>query len=411
MSPLSVPLVDMKTNRKLDALFLGALVLLAVLARAAGWRDETNDMRIFFMWYHQLDGGWRAIGDEVGNYNAPFVYLLAFLHLVPGALIFKIKAVFVLFDVVLALYTYKIVGLKFSGRRVPVAAAVLVVLLPTVVINASLWGQMDAMWAAPALAGLCYLLRDRPAAAVAMCTAAILIKPQGIFLFPLLLLFALAGRLPWRTWLVAPAVFLAADLPAIIAGRNPVELLTIYDVGRQAHQVTALTYRAPTIYAFVPAGADDGSFRTLGVVLAVAAALGVCWLVIARGGGLGHDRVITLAAVFAIGLPFLLPGMHERYFFLADVLTVLLAVHRPRLWFVPLLVQAGSLLAYAPYLLGRSLFPLEVPAALMLVALVAVGYRLVADVTARDADDLLAELAELSYPAADRPELLPAHRV
>jgi Gpi18-like mannosyltransferase len=400
----------MLTKRKPDALLLGGLILLAVLARAAGWREQTNDMRIFLMWYHDLNGGWRAIGADVGNYNAPFVYLLAFLHLVPGPLIFKLKAVFVLCDVVLAFFAYRIVDLRFPGKRAPMVAAMLVVLLPTVVINASLWGQMDAMWAAPALGGVYFLLRDRPWAAVTLATIAIAVKPQGIFLFPLLLLFALAGRLPWRTLLAAPAVFLAADLPALVAGRDPVELLTIYDLGRQSHQVSKLTLNAPSIYAFAPPGTDGGAFRTLGVVLAVAAALGICWLLVARGGRLTQERTIMAASVFAIGMPFLLPGMHERYFFLADVLTVLLAIHRPRLWFVPLLVQAGSLLAYTSYVFGTAVLPLPVAAVLMLAALVTLTYRLIKDVLAWKDEDFLAEWAELSRPSAERRELLPTRR-
>ena len=71
--------------------------------------------------------------------------------------------------------------------------------------------------------------------------------------------------------------------------------------------------------------------------------------------------------------------MHERYFYLADVLAVVLAFHRPRLWYVPLLVQAASLLSYGPFLFGRDA-PLIDPmilGTLMLAALVACAYHLV----------------------------------
>jgi Gpi18-like mannosyltransferase len=38
-------------------------------------------------------------------------------------------------------------------------------------------------------------------------------------------------------------------------------------------------------------------------------------------------------------VPFVLPSMHERYFYLADVLTLILAFYLPRqLWFVPIIV-------------------------------------------------------------------------
>ena len=82
-------------------------------------------------------------------------------------------------------------------------------------------------------------------------------KPQGIFIFPLLLLLALGGKIPWRTLLAAPAAYLVLDLPAIIAGRNPIELLTIYSMDRQARNVPELSLRAPNVFALMPGGKPD----------------------------------------------------------------------------------------------------------------------------------------------------------
>jgi Gpi18-like mannosyltransferase len=396
---------DRKPARYAEALLFAALVACAVLARWAGWRVKTDDMNIFFQWYNQLKAadGWRGIGAPIGNYNAPFIYLLAVVIYLPGPLILKMKAVFVVFDVLLAWFTYRIVGLHRPGRRIPAAAALAVVMLPTVVLNASFYGQMDSMWAAFALGGVYYLLRDRPWHAVAMCGVAFAVKPQGIFIFPLLLLLALAGRLPWRTLLAAPAVFLALDAPAILFGRDPRELLTVYAMSRQARNVPDLSLRAPSVFAFVPAGTHAGSLRTLGYVFTAAAVLAVCYLLIVRAVELTRERIVTLAALFALLVPFLLPGMHERYFFLADVTTLVLALYKPRLWYVPLLVQAGSLIAYESYLYGRVL-PQTVPATLMLVALIVLAHHVVRDAMAARTR------AEVSLPPAARPAPLPARR-
>jgi Gpi18-like mannosyltransferase len=297
------------------------------------------------------------------------------------------------------------------------------VLLPTVVINASLYGQMDSMWAAFAVGGVYYLLRDKPWHAVAFCTAALAVKPQGIFVFPVLLLLALAGRLPWRTLLAAPAVFVALDLPAMLAGRDPIELLTIYDMGRQARHVPGLSLRAPSLYAFIPPGGPTGTIRMLGYVFTAAIVLGICWVLIARAVEMTRERIVLVATLFALLLPFLLPGMHERYFFLADVTTLVLAVYRPRLWFVPLIVQAASLLAYERYLIGSGplQLPMTVPATMMLGAVVVVGYVLLRDAFAEPAPDepeagaesldaeWAAELLRLepASPPAATPEPLP----
>jgi hypothetical protein len=48
-------------------------------------------------------------------------------------------------------------------------------------------------------------------------------------------------------------------------------------------------------------------------------------------------------------MPYLLPTMHERYFFVADVMTLILAFVIPRMWVAAPLFQVGSLLSYLPY--------------------------------------------------------------
>ena len=89
-------------------------------------------------------------------------------------------------------------------------------------------------------------------------------------------------------------------------------------------------------------------------------------------------RVVLLATLFAILVPFFLPAMHERYFYLADALSVVAAFYFPRrLWPVPLLVQFASFLSYTPFLFGRTAVDLKWLALAMLVALVLVIWQVV----------------------------------
>ena len=397
-----------KPARHAEWLLIGALVALALAARWAGWREKTNDMNIFFQWYNQLRaaGGVQGLRHQVGNYNAPFAYLLVLASHGTGPLILRLKLLFMVGDVVLAFFVYRIAALRRPASRIPAAAALVLLLYPTVVLNASFLGQIDALWAAPALGGVYFLLRDKPWWGCALCGAALAIKPQAIFVFPLLLLLVLAGKIRWRTLLAAPAAFLLLDLPALVFGRSPLDLLTIYDIGRQAHNVDKLSYNAPSIWAFIPAVHRVASLRTLGTILAAAVVIGVIYVLVARMLELTAERIVTAAALFAILVPFLLPGMHERYFFLADVLTLVLVVYRPRLWFVALLVEFSSLLSYFPYLFGRKApwLPEPVMATMMLAALITVGYVLLSEAFAeRSLDDELGDLIKQERTAAPHP--------
>ena len=61
--------------------------------------------------------------------------------------------------------------------------------------------------------------------------------------------------------------------------------------------------------------------------------------------------------------------MHDRYFFLADVLSAALAIVCPPLLAVPFLVSFASLLGYHAYLRMRYLFPMSYGAAALSAAI------------------------------------------
>jgi len=374
----------MRAQPRTEWLLIAALAGLAVAARVVGFHQDGGEVHNMSAWAHRLiaAGGRHGLSLRIGNYNAPYLYLLLLAAYLPGPLIVTMKLVWTAFDVLLAFFTYKLVGLARPGRRIPIVAALITVFLPTVILNAAYIGQVDDMWGSLSVGALYFLLRRRYWWALALCGAAFALKPQAIFFFPVVGLLLLAGRVPWRTVLAVPAVYLALDVPALLAGRNPRELLTIYSPHRQASVIDQLTYEAPSVYNFIPATPDRiGAVKLLGEILLAALVLGIYYVLIARPVELTDDRIVTLGVLFAILVPFLLPGMHERYFFLADVLSVALVFFRPRLWYVPLLVESASFLCYLPFFFHRvgRFVPMTIPTTLMLAALLAVGYRLFVD--------------------------------
>jgi hypothetical protein len=68
--------------------------------------------------------------------------------------------------------------------------------------------------------------------------------------------------------------------------------------------------------------------------------------------------------------------MHERYFFLADLLSVLYAAKYARRRFLPLLVVGASLTSYCSYLMRQVPVDQRVSALMMLAALVIVAHDL-----------------------------------
>jgi Gpi18-like mannosyltransferase len=58
--------------------------------------------------------------------------------------------------------------------------------------------------------------------------------------------------------------------------------------------------------------------------------------------------------------------MHERYFFMADVISIIAAFYFPRLFYIAILMQLSSLLSYAPYMWNSTIISLSFVALIVL---------------------------------------------
>jgi Gpi18-like mannosyltransferase len=339
-------------------LLVGALVLLAVAIRVAGLGYESRDY-VFTLtrWLAFIDshGGYRALRHNFADYNVPYLYVLVVIHYLPMSELLAIKLVSVAFDVVIGWYCYRIVALRYRPA-VGVAAGLMAVLLPTVVANGAVWAQCDVIYSAFCVAALYHLLGREPYIAALLFGFAFALKLQAVFVFPLLLVLVLLRMLPRRAVLLIPVVYGAAAFPAWLLGRSGRDLLTIYV--SQAGGYSDLTLNAPSVFAWFSVGRDADLLNRAGVLFAAVVALFLALAIVFAGRPLAPGTIVTTAAMFSVTVPFFLPRMHERYFFLADVLTLLAAFYRPReLWWTPIAVQIASFNSYVPFLFSSEVAP------------------------------------------------------
>ena len=83
--------------------------------------------------------------------------------------------------------------------------------------------------------------------------------------------------------------------------------------------------------------------------------------------------MLAAAVLLAVGIPFLLPHMHDRYFFAADILTVIMAFACGKYFAAAPLSQFASLLGYHAYLKMRYLLPMSYGSWALLLVLVMAG--------------------------------------
>ena len=129
------------------------------------------------------------------------------------------------------------------------------------------------------------------------------------------------------------------------------DLLKIYY--NQTTDYPFLTLNAPTVYQFI-ANAPFSMFNHAGVLLTAFIAYLLVFLVIQRKLPLTRENLVRLSMVSVLVLPYFLPRMHERYFFLADLISVVYTFYFPRYFFVPLAIGAVSALSYTPFLFHQT---------------------------------------------------------
>ena len=74
---------------------------------------------------------------------------------------------------------------------------------------------------------------------------------------------------------------------------------------------------------------------------------------------LRQSHIVDIALWAILMSNFFLPAMHERYLYVADVLAIVYYAIKKRHFYVPLLVNMISLIAYFPFLFGIRDIPFD----------------------------------------------------
>lgn len=177
-----------------------------------------------------------------------------------------------------------------------------------------------------------------------------------------------------KHFLIVPLVYLLTTVPEIIIGRDPWMAISVYL--HQASQ-TELNMGFGGLFAIFEAmGINEGNALKMagcGVVVVAGLSYGL-WL---RKREWGENQYPLVALVGAVCAVWLLPGMHERYMFVGDLLGVLCAVSLSgRARWAALAVPAVSFYCYLTRTRLNDVMPLWIPSIVLAVAAVALLIQL-----------------------------------
>ena len=373
---------------------------LGFLSRIAMFDFVSNDVAAFLIGWYRIfyEKGIRvALAEDIGDYTPAYMYVLGFISLfrpAPESLSFvhALKYVSCLFDYVSAIFVLLLCLNRLRTEKwVALIGYTTALFLPTILLNSAFWGQCDSIFTAFCVASLYYLSGNHQRTGLILYGCAFAFKLQSVFLLPFLVYLVLVKRLKLRFFLYIPLVYLLFALPSAICGRDFLQILIIY--GNQGASYPYLVLNAPSLYAFFSDSMSNEkaivNYLIPSSVFAGLSLIGALMLVL-----------FEIAYFFALLAPFVLPKMHERYFYLADAFACYFFVVKPKKFYVALLSTFGSLTGYINYLFDFTWFrddntTLRIGALMILLALILTGYDLLFPKEQKSKKDVLTEGIDL----------------
>jgi Gpi18-like mannosyltransferase len=174
--------------------------------------------------------------------------------------------------------------------------------------------------------------------------------------------------------LLAPVLVLTRPfIDAVLLGTGSGSAYSAIKEIAHVDSVARIFYVSSTMLRLIVAGAA--------LIIGIMAVLvtGMNWSRLDR-----REIIVKLALISVLLTPFLLPKMHDRYFYPADIISIIYAFYFPRFYYVPIVVISASLLSCIPFLTGMALIPMPY----LSVAMALVLIRVICDFASRTSESV-----------------------
>lgn len=334
------------------------LISLIALGLRITFIDFKSGDYIYFLepWvdYMKSNGGIFSLKDTFTNYNLPYITLLSIISYIPLKPLVFIKIISIIFDFIMAIYSYKIVK-ELVNKKMGIVTYIIVLLLPTVILNSGMWGQCDSIYISFILMSIYYLIKNKYIKSFIFLGISFAFKLQFVFILPLyIILFFIKKDIKIWHFLLIPLVNFILCIPGMLVGASPLYTYKIY-FGQTESSLESLNVMNPYYYI------ETSRYHNfIGICITMTIFLFVfilCYKLIKDK--FDNKRIITLGLLSMVICYFFLPCMHERYMYGADVLSVIWFIIYKRNIFIPIIINLCSLITYIFYLYNIDYFYMD----------------------------------------------------
>lgn len=368
-------------NKKIEItnkIFICTIIIItifAVLIRIPLIHNITVDYKVYLeKWFEELksSGGILGITNDIGNYNFPYLTILGILTYFPVNSLISIKAVSIIFDFALAIASMILVSrlVKEDKKYFMLITYFLILFLPTVTLNSAYWAQCDSIYTFFVIVSLIKLIDKKHVQSFIYLGIAFSFKLQAVFIIPMYIIYFMKekeNRKKLYYFFIIPIMNVIMCLPYIIIKKDKISVLKVYFNQTQQHN-DMISLNLPNIYTlickqtktpYLIVNSNEWLSKVM-VIITISIFFILLVLICQKKKNINDNNILLLGLISVLICTFLLPFMHERYMYVADVLSVILSMYyfskrdyKKVLW--PISIQIISLCSYIAYFSGYSI--------------------------------------------------------
>ena len=366
-------IIDFFKKHCFEILFF-AITIITLRIKVDFLKFESQDYRQFLVnWMDKIKecGGIAALKEEIGNYNIPYLIILVIISYIPINSLICIKIVSIFFDYMMAIAAMLIIYEFFKNNKNKHLYAVLtyaiISILPTVILNSSAWAQCDSIYTTFILFSMLFLIKEKYLKAFVFYGIAFAFKLQSIFILPVFILIYICNKkFSILNFLIIPIVNFLMCLPAIIMGRSIKSCITIY-LDQTANHSKYIAMNIPNVYSIFMKTVNnsnlianiDQTIKNYGVLFTFGIFIIAAVLVMYKEIKINKKMMINLSLWSIMICVFFLPNMHDRYLYMADVISIIYYIINKKKIYIPIIINSISLYTYIEYIYATRSLPIE----------------------------------------------------
>lgn len=362
-----------------ELLYIVIITLLGLYARKQFIRVESGDWDIYFsLWMDKIKeyGGWKSLGYGFSDYPCMYMYIMVLVYYLPIDAMVGLKCVSIIFDYAMAMAVLLVVYELTKDKMKAIVAFTVATMIPTVMLNSSAMSQCDSIYMTFVLLSLLFALRNNSRVSLIWFGVAFSFKLQAIFFMPVLIILWLERRIKFLHFLWIPIVFVVSCIPACLCGRAFFsDILMIYAGQTTSHGTLTLNY--PNIYSITGETQINSKVSTAGICVAIMCLGIIAYAIYTYVKEFNNHFVITVALLCAMLMVYLLPHMHERYGYMAEIFALIYGFCNIKKIYVFILVELCAFCVYVHSCFERNTFPMNYMSIVLGAMIIVVIYDLI----------------------------------